>query len=597
MLALTSVGAFMTPLDGSIVAVALPAIGPSLHLSFSEALWIQASYLLVISALLIPFGRMADLRGRVRLYLLGVTLFGLASVAAALSPNGLALIGARCVQGVGGALLGATSAAIVTAVFPPRERGRALGINVMAVYLGLTVGPPLGGLLVTHGDWRWIFLVNVPIAILTLATGWGLLRAEDRDRRKRGGRSGPGRARPGPGRRRAPGSHPGRPVRAFDVLPLLGLGRPRVIGLLLLAAASLVAFIVVEDRVASPLLDLDLLRHNRLFAAANLAALLNYAAMYGVTVFTAVFLEVVQERSAARAGLILLVQPLLMASLSPFAGRLSDRVGSRLLTTSGQSLIAVGMVQLAFLPVEASLGRVVFALATVGVGMAAFSAPNTSAVMGSVERSQLGVASGFLGTMRFAGQGMSVAILGAIAASRLGAAGGRVIFSHTAIGHAAADEYHAGYHDAMLVGAGLALVGALVSLVREERGNGPAARGSSRTASGGDHAMNKGGFSWKRALGVTRQKQRISRAMGVPLTRSGRQRKIGRAVTGGGCLSASLPAAAFSRGAAGGCGRPRARSLDRPAGGRGRRGVVRRRVGPQARGVPGRPDRPPECRH
>lgn len=483
---LTSVGAFMGPLDASIVAIALPAIGPSLHLSFTEALWVQASYLLAISILLIPVGRLADMRGRLRFYMVGVVIFGLASLGAALSPSGSWLIAARSVQGIGGALLGATSAAIVTSVFPPQERGRALGINVMAVYIGLAAGPPLGGLLVTHWGWHWIFLVNVPIAIATLVTGWDLLGAETRDRAAVGARGA---------------------LRDLDVVGalLLGLtlaalfvpltfslfwgwGSAATIGLLAASAIFLVAFIMVEDRVAHPILDLDLVRKNRLFAAANLAALLNYMAMYGIAVFTALFLEIAQGRTAQQAGFILLAEPIIMAALSPVFGRLSDRLGSRLLATSGMVLVAGGMAQLALLPIAASLQRIVVALATVGLGMAAFSAPNTSAVMGSVHRSQLSLASGFLGTARVVGQGVSVTLLGALAASHLGPNGGRVIFSHGAVSRATGLAFAQGYRQAMFLGAALALVGACVSLVRGAKTTPsavPAVRADTATGPGG----------------------------------------------------------------------------------------------------------------
>lgn len=422
----------------------------------------------MISILVIPFGRLSDTRGRMRFYATGVVVFGLGSLAAAVAPSGAFLIAARCVQGAGAALLGATSAAIITAVFPPTERARALGLNGMAVYLGLTAGPPLGGLLVTHFGWRWIFLVNVPIALATLVAGRGLLAVERRDRLVTSARA---EIAPRGARIDIPGAVLLGVTLATLFVPLTfspfwGWADTRTIGLLAASAVFLTAFVVVEDRVEEPLLHLDLLRRNRLFAAANVAALLQYAAMYGVTVFTAVFLEIVQDRSAQHAGLVLLAQPVLMVLLSPFAGRLSDRVGSRSLATTGMLLTALGMVELALLPAGASTVRILPALATVGMGMAGFSAPNTSAVMGSVERSQLSLASGFLGTMRFAGQAISVALLGAIAASRLGPTGGRIIFQHSSGGHGVASAFAAGYRDAMFVGAELALAGAITSLVR-----------------------------------------------------------------------------------------------------------------------------------
>ena len=175
LLGLTSVGAFMTPLDGSIVAVALPKMGPLLNLSFAASLWVQAAYLLSLAVLLIPVGRLADQHGRMRFYLAGTAIFTVASLAAALSWNGPSLILSRILQGIGGALLHATSAAIVASVFPAQERGRALGINVMAVYLGLSVGPPLGGFLVDRFGWPWIFLVNLPIGLGVFLWGWRLL--------------------------------------------------------------------------------------------------------------------------------------------------------------------------------------------------------------------------------------------------------------------------------------------------------------------------------------------------------------------------------------------------------------------------------------
>ncbi len=467
----------MGPLDATIVAVALPALGPSLHLSYSEALWVQAAYLLVLSVFLIPVGRLADTHGHMRFYLTGTAVFGLFSIACALSFNGTFLIAARSFQGIGAAFMAATSSALVTSVFPPEERGRALGLNVMAGYLGLTAGPPLGGLIVTHFGWRWIFLINVPIAIATLANGWFLLGAERRDRavaleRLVEGQRLKGERAPTGGRAL---DWPGGILLAFmlasllvplTLVPFWGWDNPRTIGLLAAFVVLLVAFGFVEGRVRDPVLDLGMVRGNRVFAAGNLAALLNYAAVYGLTVFTAVYLEVVEGYSAQRAGLILLIQPILMAALSPLFGRLSDRMGSRVLATGGMLLGAVGIAQLGILPSAAHPSRILLALGTVGVGMAAFSSPNTSAVMGSVKRSQLSLAAGFLGTMRSAGQGISVALLGAIAASGLGPTGGRVLFLGEKASEAAAASFSGGYRTAMFVAVGLAVAGAIVSLIR-----------------------------------------------------------------------------------------------------------------------------------
>jgi EmrB/QacA subfamily drug resistance transporter len=470
LLALTSVGAFMGPLDGSIVSVALPNMGRSLRLSFTASIWVQAVYLLVMAVLLIPLGRLADRHGRVHYYLGGIVVFTLGSLLSALSPNAAWLVGARALQGGGAALLVATSTAIVTAVFPPQERGRALGINVMAVYLGLSVGPPLGGFLTDHFGWRSIFLVNLPIGVAVAACGYLLLPRHER---------GDERA----GRLDLPGTLLWGLTLICLLVPLTfasqwGWTSARTLGLLAIAGLSLTAFVARERRTDDPLLSMDLLFHNRLFAAANTAALLNYMALGAISILTAVYLEIVQGRSAGLTGWLMLAQPAMMAALSPAAGRLSDRIGSRVLSSGGMVIVAAGMVLLAGLPTASGLLRVMASMAVVGLGMAAFSAPNTSAIMGSVEKRQLGIAGAFVGTMRVTGQALSVAVLGGIAASSLGALGGRILLTHGAPvpgeTHAAARvaaafvtaHYAHGYREAMITGAGLALIGALASLTR-----------------------------------------------------------------------------------------------------------------------------------
>ncbi len=458
LLALTSVGAFMTPLDGSIVAVALAKMGPALHLSFSASIWVQAAYLLATAVLLIPLGRLADQHGRVRFYLAGIAIFTVGSVLAGMSMSGPWLIASRVIQGGGGALLSATSAAIVTSVFPAHERGRALGINVMAVYLGLSVGPVLGGQIVDHLGWRWIFFVNLPIGLVVFLWGWLLLPRTASENREA----------PRP-------DLLGSALQAVGLACLLvpltfasewGWASTRTVSLLGIAALSFTGFALTERRVREPLLDMDLLLHNRLFAAANVAALLNYMAMYAVSVLTAIYLEVVQGRSAGLTGWIMLAQPAVQTVVSPFAGRLSDRFGSRALSTLGMLLTAAGMVWLALLPRTASVPHIMGALFLVGLGLATFSAPNTSAIMGSVARPQLSLASAFLGAMRTTGMALSVALLGGIAASQLGRAGSRIFYAQGQAAAAAASSYATGYRYAMLTGACLAIVGALASLTR-----------------------------------------------------------------------------------------------------------------------------------
>lgn len=463
LLALTSLGAFMAPFNGSSVAVALPAIGSGLKLGYGTSMWIQAAYLLSMAIFLIPLGRMADRHGRVRGFLAGVAVFVAGAIASALSPGGGALVASRILQGIGGALLSATSAAIVTAAFPPGERGRALGINVMAVYMGLSVGPPLGGWLVGRFGWPAVFWINVPVGALALA--WGAVVQRRRTET--------------PSRSLQPdlGGALGLAVVLVSLLvplsfaPEWGWTSWKVRGPLAGAAAAFAVLLAVERRVRDPLLDPALVRHNRLFAAANLAALLNYCALYAVSLLTAIHLQLVQGRSAQATGLILLIQPLMQAGLSPFAGRWSDRIGSRLLSTAGMLATASGMAWLAALSRTPALPLLAGALALVGLGMALFSAPNTSAIMGSVERARLGQASAFLGTMRVMGQALSVALLGGIAAYPLGPGGWRLLLQRAGSDTAAA-AFDRGYGLAMWTGVALALVGAGVSMVRGPHGPG-----------------------------------------------------------------------------------------------------------------------------
>jgi MFS family permease len=474
ILVLSSIGMFMGTMLTTIVAVALSKIGGSLQLTYSEALWVQAVYPLAMSVCLIPVGRLADRGGLLRFYLIGVGIFGVFSIACALAFNGPFLVAMRFLQGLGGGTMAATSMALVTAVFPPQDRGRGLGINTMAGYVGLTVGPPVGGLIVGHIAWPWIFVINLPLVLFTLGNGVLLLGAERRDRAAAGDRPA---ARKG-ARIDLAGTVLVGLIMSSLLVPLIsvpfwGWTNPRTLGLLGGFVVFLFAFIMVELRVHDPVLNLDLIRKNRTFTAGTVAALLNYAAIYGVTTFTAVFLTIVEGYSEQRAGLVLLASPIFTAGLSAVFGRLSDRIGQVIPATGGMLLAAAGTLQLGLLPDPAPLWRVIVALGCVGISLAAFSSPNTSSVMGAVKRSDYSLASGFLGTMRTAGQGLSIGLLGAIAASGLGTVGGRVIFLHQKVsgeaGAAAAQAFSSGYRHAMLVAAGMAFAGALVSLVRGPR--------------------------------------------------------------------------------------------------------------------------------
>jgi EmrB/QacA subfamily drug resistance transporter len=454
----TCVGAFMSPLDFSAVSVALPDMGRDVHLSFAQALWVQAGYLLTYTLMLVPSGRIADQLGRLRVWRAGIAVFAVTSLLTGISVDTAWLLVSRSLQGIGAGMMTGTATALVSTVFPAGERGRAIGINVTAVYLGLSTGPLIGGLLVSSLGWRWVFFVNVPVAAITLLAA---RRLYDPDRRS------------------------GRPQIDIPgtVLLTAGLGclltaltfgadwgwsSTRVVSLFVVAAVALTSFAIVERFVPVPVIDLGLFRRSRVFAAANAAALLNYTAMFGSIALTAIALEVSAGKSPIATGAILIVQPAVMVCLSPFAGRLSDRIGSRLLCTGGMLLVALGLALLSIVPNGMPLTHVFPALVAIGVGMAMFSSPNTSAAMNSAPDAALGVAAGVLTTMRSLGQSMSIAVLGAITAAHLGAAGGKLLLGGSAPPGSAA-AFLDGYRTAMAVGAGVAVIGALVSLTRGSR--------------------------------------------------------------------------------------------------------------------------------
>ncbi|HTY52435.1 MAG TPA: MFS transporter [Methanomicrobiales archaeon] len=387
---------YLAPFDISAVNIALPSIGAEFSMDAVTLSWVSTAYLLSAAVFLVPFGRIADIVGRKRVFVLGISLFASASFLMALTVIPATIIPIRVVQGMGGALIYGTAVAILTAVTPAEDRGKALGIYTTAVYLGLSTGPFLGGFLTAAVGWRWIFIVNVPIGILALLLIRWKLHGEWADARGEGFDS------------------PGAVLYGLSLVAVM-LGftwLPALPGLLmiLLGVLLLAGFVLQERRVRHPVLDTVLFTGNRVFALSNIAALINYAATFAVTFFLSFYFQYIRGFDAAMAGLILVTQPILQAVLSSPAGRLSDRVEPGKVASAGMGLCAAGLFLLAFIHGNTPLPYLVAALALLGVGFALFSSPNTNAVMSSVERRCYGVASGTLGTMRYIGQMLSMGI-------------------------------------------------------------------------------------------------------------------------------------------------------------------------------------------
>jgi EmrB/QacA subfamily drug resistance transporter len=450
----------MAPLDSTIVSVSLPVMATDLSMDYASIIWVPTAYLVTLAVLILSIGRLSDMRGRKPIFISGFAVFVIGSFLCSVAQNGAELIVFRILQGVGAAFFGATSTAIVTDVFPRNERGKALGINAMAVYIGLSLGPPLGGLLTQTLGWRSIFWINIPIGLAVILMAWFLMR-ESVTTPKKGRFDLKGLAAFGAGL-----------IALLVALTLgeqLGWTSLTVLGLAVIAVVSFALFIVVESKLKSAaMFDLSLITANRLFAAANISALLNYASYFGASLMLSFYLQRVLGMSVLGAGAVLLVMPITMAILSPISGWMSDRIGSRALASSGMFMIAAGLVILSLLTVSSSTVHVLVGLFVLGLGMGIFATPNTSAVMGCVPKHQLGVASGTLATMRFVGQAASLAIMGAVVATVASTA----IVSSLFTGISPADiqvasaDFVAGMSLAFLVSAAIAIVGGFTSLAR-----------------------------------------------------------------------------------------------------------------------------------
>ena len=413
VLVVTSLSNFLTPFMGSAASLALPAISDEFGVSAQNQVWVMMAFQLATAVLLLPLGRLGDLTGRARLFRLGLAGFTATSLLLAVPPSWGLLLAFRAAQGAASAMIFCTGAPILLMAYPPSERGRALGYNVAAVYLGLSLGPALGGVLTDAFGWRSIFLFSAALGAAAAALAWWKLPADP--------------PAEGASRRFDAG---GASLYAAAILALAGSftllphpgGRAGGIALAVLGAGGLAAFVLFEKRAAHPVLDIGLFRNNPVFTFSNLAALINYSASAAVGVLLSLYLQHLQGMRADRAGLVLLTQPALMAAFSPLAGRLSDRIQPRVVASLGMAVMVAGLVLLSFLEAATPLPVVLGALALLGLGFAFFSSPNTNAVMGAAPPAQYGVASAILSTMRLAGHVLSMGLIMLFFALHMGSA-------------------------------------------------------------------------------------------------------------------------------------------------------------------------------
>jgi EmrB/QacA subfamily drug resistance transporter len=398
------IGTFMTALDTSVVNTILPIINQTFRSDIASVEWVVIIYLLLVSGMLLSFGRLGDLRGHRPIYLAGFFGFILSSVLCGLAPSTFGLVVFRGLQALGAAMLSANSPAILTKSFPASQRGQALGLQATMTYLGLTVGPSLGGWLTDQFSWRAVFYINIPVGLLALALSWRFVpRDAQRSTSERF-------------------DLPGAVIfMAGLVALLLGLNQGHnwgwtslpILGLLAAALALLGLFIWVELRSPHPMLDLRLF-NNRLFSATTGAAVLNYICVYTIIFIMPFYLIQARDFSASQAGLLLTAMPITMAILAPLSGTLSDKIGARLPSTFGMLAIAAGLFLLSRLGPNSSHSQIVLSLAAAGVGIGVFISPNTSALMGAAPRNRQGVAAGVMATARNVGMVLGIGFAGAV---------------------------------------------------------------------------------------------------------------------------------------------------------------------------------------
>jgi EmrB/QacA subfamily drug resistance transporter len=401
-LIVTTISSFLIPFAASSVNIALPTIGKDFSMDAITMNWVATAFLLSTAVFLVPIGRLADIKGRKRIFLFGISIFTLASLFCGISTSTKMLIASRVFQGLGASMIFSTSVAILTSVYPISERGKVLGINVASVYTGLSMGPFFGGFLTQSFSWRSVFLVMVPLGIFVIILSLWKLKGEWADAKGE--------------RFDFSGSILYGLALVILLLGISEISKP----LILIGSFLLVIFIVYEGKTRSPVLHVELFKRNITFTFSNLAALLHYSATFGITFLLSLYLQYIKALTPQEAGIILVSQPAVQALLSPLAGWLSDRVEPRVVASSGMGITALGLFIFSSLRENTPLGFIIGNLVLLGTGFALFSSPNTNAIMSSVERRYYGTASAMLATMRVIGQTLSMAIIMIIFAVYMG---------------------------------------------------------------------------------------------------------------------------------------------------------------------------------
>lgn len=458
VLSVTTIGALMASIDSTIVILGLPDMMVKLHADLIEMIWVIMAYILVSTVLLLTFGRVADMFGRVRMYNLGFVIFTIGSALCGFSGNAMQLIIFRLVQGSGAAMMVVNSVAIITEVFQPNERGKALGINAITFSIGGVAGPILGGLILTLADWRWIFFINVPVGILGAVWGYRALR--EMSLREQG--------------------------EGFDLIGALSfsLGLTALLIALTLGiqynftsapililfglfVIGVVVFLWWERRAKNPVLDLSLFK-NRIYNFSVLSAMMQSLALFAVNFLIIFYLQGVLGYDALKAALLLIPLPIVTSIMAPVGGNIADRIGARIPATIGLLIQGVALVWFMQLTPTTPYWQIAVGLGLMGLGGGLFYPPNTSAAMNAAPKNRLGIASGTLATLRQAGMVTSFALALAVAASSLPRDVMMQLFvgNNVTLGSAPMRAFVTGMHSAFLVSTVLVVIAAGISFVR-----------------------------------------------------------------------------------------------------------------------------------
>ncbi|MBP2639471.1 MAG: major facilitator superfamily 1 [Firmicutes bacterium] len=435
---------FLAPFMGSATNLAIPAIGAEFESSPLHLSWMVASYLLASAAFLLPVGRIADIIGRKKVLAAGLILFSFFAFLSGMAWSMSALIVLRTCHGAVSTMIFSTGIAILTSVYPPHKRGHAMGLTAAATYIGLSLGPVLGGFMTHQFGWRSVFfftgLLAGCIAILAI---WRL-KGEWADAKE----------------------------EKFDIIgsllyivtiPTILYGLSSISNnitaklLLAIGLALLAFFVYYESKLRFPIFHVSLFRDNRVFAFSNLAAMINYCATFAVSFIISLYLQVVMGYNSQIAGLIMLSQPLLMALCSPFAGALSDRIEPRIVASCGMGFNTLGLFLFIFVTPDTPIWRIIANLTLIGLGFALFASPNNNAIMGSVEKRFYSVAASTLGTMRLTGQAISMAIITLLLS---------VYASDTILRSTDSQTLVSSAHDAFIVFTIICAIGMFASLAR-----------------------------------------------------------------------------------------------------------------------------------